>query len=227
MKRLRLLTLVLSLAATSALAADANRHPPDEVIPLITMDSVPLEDVIKSLARQARTNYILDPAALKWISDTRPQVNARWTNVTALTALQQVVAIYHLVTVTNPVTCVARIVRRGQEIRPVTEDELGDDHGKKIPLISIEGVPLAEVIKSLARKDQLNYEIDPKVDLNALGADNRWGPGVDLRLENVTARQALVALLDNYGLALVQTAGEPAAKIVQKRTLKDDPKTDK
>ncbi len=39
---------------------------------------------------------------------------------------------------------------------------------------------------------------------------------ISIRWENVTAAQAMVAILDNYGLALVQEPGSAAAKIAPK-----------
>jgi len=72
-------------------------------------------------------------------------------------------------------------------------------HGDVLPLIEIENVLLPEAIRQLARQAHLNVLLDPRLaepPLARLTVSVRW--------ENVTAREALVALLDNYGLVLVE-----------------------
>src|SRR5579863_837479 len=85
------------------------------------------------------------------------------------------------------------------------------DPNAVLPLITMEGVPLTDAIKNLARQASLNYMIDPKIPYLAPAADGHsQQPNVDLRLENVTAQQALTALLNNYSLTIVE---DPKTKI--------------
>jgi len=67
-----------------------------------------------------------------------------------------------------------------------------------IPLIEMENVPLTDAIRQIARKARLNILLDPK--LSAPPYDRMT---VSIRWQEVTAREALDALLDNYGLVLV------------------------
>jgi hypothetical protein len=69
-----------------------------------------------------------------------------------------------------------------------------------IPLIEMENVPLTDAIRQLARQAHLNILLDPR--LSAPPYDRMT---VSIRWQDVTAREALDALLDNYGLALVGT----------------------
>ena len=74
---------------------------------------------------------------------------------------------------------------------PPVEDEV-------IPLIEMENIPLVDAIRQLARKARLNIVIDPKVPVVFERAT------VSIRWHDVTAKEALTALLDNYDLVLVE-----------------------
>lgn len=83
-----------------------------------------------------------------------------------------------------------------------------------IPLIVMDDVPLTDAIKNLARQASLNYMLDPKITFGQTGPDGKPvpQPSVSIRWENVTATQALHALLANYGLQLVE---DPKTKIAR------------
>jgi type II secretory pathway component GspD/PulD (secretin) len=88
-----------------------------------------------------------------------------------------------------------------------------------IPLIVIDDTPLLDAIRNLARQAGINLMIDPKV---AYGQADQTGkptpqPSVSIRWENITAEQALNALLNNYGL---QAVADPKVKITRV-TIKD------
>ncbi len=91
--------------------------------------------------------------------------------------------------------------------------------GAVIPLIVMDDVPLTDAIKNLARQAALNYILDPKVAFGQPGPDGRPipQPSVSIRWENVTAGQALNALLSTYSLQMVE---DPKSKIARV-TLKD------
>jgi len=79
-----------------------------------------------------------------------------------------------------------------------------------VPLIVIDDVPLTDAIRNLARQSGLNFQFDPRVT-----SSNQ--PNVSIRFENVTAQEALNAVLENYNLTLIK---EPKAKIARV-TIKD------
>jgi type II secretory pathway component GspD/PulD (secretin) len=88
-----------------------------------------------------------------------------------------------------------------------------------IPLIVMDDVPLTDAIKNLARQANINYMLDPKLSYGQMGPDGKPipQPTVSIRWENITAEQALTALINNYGLELVD---DPRTKI-SRVTIKD------
>ena len=86
--------------------------------------------------------------------------------------------------------------------------------GTVIPLIVMDDVPLTDAIKNLARQAGLNYMLDPKIQFGQADASGKVvpQPSVSIRWENVTAEQALYALLANYNLQLVE---DPKSKIAR------------
>jgi general secretion pathway protein D len=97
--------------------------------------------------------------------------------------------------------------------------------GAVIPLIVMDDVPLTDAIKNLARQAGLNYMLDPKVAFGQIGPDGKPipQPTVSIRWENVTAEQALNALLSNYNLQLVEDAKSKIARITVKDPAAPDP----
>lgn len=87
-----------------------------------------------------------------------------------------------------------------------------------IPLILIDDLPLTDAIRNLARQASLNYLMDPKVALGLPGADGKLAPlpNVSIRWEKVTAQMALEALLNNYGLQLIEDPKTKIARITTK-----------
>src|SRR5262249_38999019 len=87
-----------------------------------------------------------------------------------------------------------------------------------IPLIVMDDVPLTDAIKNLARQAGLNYMLDPKIGYGQPGPDGRPTPqpSVSIRWENVTAEQALNALLNNYSLQLVEDTKTHIARVTVK-----------
>jgi len=74
------------------------------------------------------------------------------------------------------------------------------------PVIQFQDVPLTSAIKNLARQAGINYILDPKIGYGQPDENGKIKsePKLSIRWKNITAAQALDAVLDNYGL--------PAAK---------------
>ncbi len=84
--------------------------------------------------------------------------------------------------------------------------------------IQFQDVPITTAIQSLARLADINYLLDPKI---GYGQPDQNGqikpePTLSIRWENVTAEQALLALLDNYGLQLIENPKTGIDKIAVK-----------
>jgi len=88
--------------------------------------------------------------------------------------------------------------------------------GEVVPLIVIDDVPLTDAIRNLARQSNLNFQFDPKIT-----ATNQ--PTVSIRFENVTAQEALAAVLDNYNLVLVKDTRSKIARVTIKDPKAEDP----
>ncbi len=80
----------------------------------------------------------------------------------------------------------------------------GAASGMVIPVIQFQDVPLTTVIEKLAREAGINYILDPKIGYGQPDENGHKKPDplVSVHWENVTATQALNALLDNYGLQM-------------------------
>ncbi len=99
------------------------------------------------------------------------------------------------------------------------------DPGGVIPLIVMDDVPITDAIKNLARQAGLNYILDPKVSFGQVGPDGRpvAQPSVSIRWENVTAAQALNALLSTYNLQLVEDPKSKIARVTVRDPAAPDP----
>src|SRR5882724_1905365 len=101
--------------------------------------------------------------------------------------------------------------------------------GAILPLIVMDEVSLREAIRNLARGAGLNYMLDPKIGYGQMGTDGKPipEPTVSIRWENVTAEQALLSLLNNYDLQLVEDPKSRIARITRKDPLAPPPLTTK
>ncbi len=77
--------------------------------------------------------------------------------------------------------------------------------GAGIPLIQFSDVPITTAIENLARQAGINYMLDPKIGYGVPDQNGivKTEPQLSIRWENISAENALIALLDNFGLQLV------------------------
>ena len=188
-----LLSLLLgaSSQARAQQAASTNK-----IIPLIVLEEVPLDDAIRNIARMAGINYILDPRV---IYGSKPKLSGRWENITAKQMLGKVLQEHNLKMVENPATSVAS---SNQLVTPVPGSQVGTETNKVTPVIVLDDILLDEAIKRLAALAHLKVSLDPRLSRGSSGAA-RIFPTVSFRWENLTPRQALAALLDNYDLIIM------------------------
>ena len=179
-------------------------------IPLIQFSDVPITTAIENLARQAGVNYVIDPKLGNLWNFSSPKnvpeplLNLRFEKVTAKDTLNGILNIYHFILVDDPATQVARITSAG-EPWPLVDASLLDMNANPtnaftngngvVPLIQFADVPLDDALKNLIRASEANIKLDPRV---------KPEPQLTLRWENVTAKQALVALCQNYGLVIIK-----------------------
>ena len=133
MKTATKLTLILGLTLGSAVCIAQETKPPaasqpsttaGEIVPLIVIDEAPLIEAVKTLARQANINFILDPRLTnpEPRADGKvpvpPNVTIRFENVTAEDALVSVLETYSLTMVRDPKTKVARLTIKDPDALP-------------------------------------------------------------------------------------------------------------
>ena len=95
-----------------------------------------------------------------------------------------------------------------------SREDLSEPQTPVLPLIVLKDLPLKRAIEVLAQAAKLNYTIDSNVN----SADSKGNPIlVNIRWQNVAARQALLALLDNFDLALVEESKTGIAEILPKK----------
>ncbi|MBI3415407.1 MAG: hypothetical protein HY043_08815 [Verrucomicrobia bacterium] len=112
-----------------------------------------------------------------------------------------------------------RPVEKAAAKLPVTADAgASTNAAMEIAMINMPEAPLTDVISTLARQAGINFQFDPRVT-GGVGPDGKPLPlpNVSIRWENVTAMQALEALLANHSLTLIQ---DPRTKIARV-TIKD------
>ena len=95
----------------------------------------------------------------------------------------------------------------------------------KIPLIEFREVLLTTAIDNLARQAGINYILDPKV---GFGQPDERGqvkpqPNISIRWENLTAEQALNALIGTYGLQLITDSKTGISRVTIKDPAALDP----
>jgi len=94
-----------------------------------------------------------------------------------------------------------------------------------IPLIVMDDVLLTDAIRNLARQAALNFMLDPKLTLGQTGPDGKpvAQPTISVRWENVSAQQALTALLNNYNLQITEDPKTRIARITVRDPAAPDP----
>ncbi len=198
------LSLLLSVSITAA---------GPEKVPTITITDVPLASAIGNLADQAELNYIRDPRVPgsgfePGQSLRQPTVTARWTNVTARHALNELLGQHGLAIITNGASSIVRIAATNTLMKPDKGNTVTETGGAVMPRIVLDFLPLTVAIKHLGTEAKLDITFDPKL---ATALDQRGM--VSLSWRNVTIRQALAALLDNFDLVMTEKTGSPAAHV--------------
>ncbi len=111
------------------------------------------------------------------------------------------------------------------EVAPAAKASVAPQPGAVIPLIVMDDVPLTDGIRNLARQAGLNYILDPKIGFGQPGPDGKPipQPSISIRWENITAEQALNALLTTYSLQLIEDPKSKIARITIKDPAAPDP----
>jgi hypothetical protein len=181
-----------------------------KVVPQVMMTDAPLSQAIELLAQQAGMNYIVDT---RLSFESAPMVNFHWYNVTAKEALERLLKERSLDLVENPATLVARIAPRNLHVKPVDPTLVGDDtNGAPGATIQMTDAPLAQGIELLAKQMHRKAIVDIDSLKEPSGKPISQSI-INFRWKNVTAKQALVALLDNYDLVMTEESATSTIRI--------------
>ena len=161
------------------------------------------------------------PAAQPAVTDTNaattPAAGAdQSTSTTSVTTTTTTTSSNETTSVTDtnaPATVVTNTESSSAE--STTETASADTNAPAVLPIQFQDVPITTAIENLARLADINYLLDPKI---GYGQPDQNGqikpePTISVRWENVSARQALLAVLDNYNLELVEDSKTKIARI--------------
>jgi hypothetical protein len=210
-----LITLLLSLAGWAGVTSGRSQssNSPARPIPVIHFKGVPLSAALDNLARQAELNYSLAPE-LK----VNPKiVDARWEKMTAEHALQELLNEHGLFLVQSPVSTVSRVSRTNQITTVVDGNWVRADTNTAVPVIQFVSTPLDRALVHLAETAKLELEMDPRLSRPVFepGKPITLPATVSVRWHNLTPRQAIAALCENYDLSLRVTAANSKVVISQ------------
>lgn len=209
-----------NLAATTNPASAEPSTNDDQILPLVEMFDVPITTAIAHLANQAEINYLMDPElAQTWTGSAEPIVNFRVRNITAKELLQRLLNVRNLVLVEDPASNIAFITRASRLTNGLSAGLPGkatitsDFHtNASIPLIQFNDVPITTAIENLARQENVNYLIDPKLCRLWNGSGE---PLLSFRLENVTAWNVLNRMLNIRNLIIIADPVTQVARITR------------
>ncbi len=206
-----LASLFVSIASAPTGSGQTRGNVEDQ-IPLIQFESVPLDTAIENLARQAELNYI---RSAKIPNQT---ITRRMENMSARSALTNLLATYKLFLVENPATTVAHISATNRIVFSVDAKWIAADTNEILPLIQFQEVPLDVALTQTARQAGIQIKIDPEFTRDS--PLSRRQPlseqMVSVRWTHLKLRQAIAALCENYHLALLNDANSSSIRIKPK-----------
>jgi hypothetical protein len=198
---------------------DQSDNGANQIMP-IEIYNIPISTAVENLARQADINHLFDPRLLKWwaFRDSNgdaihePIIRFRSMNLNARQALLQILKEHQLILLEDPVTSIARITDANEVVNPIDVSLLGSDTNV-IPQIQFQDVPITTGLEYLARQVGINYVLNPKIGYRQPDKNGQIvaEPILSIRWENITAKQAFIAICENYDWVI---AKNPATSIL-------------
>ncbi len=188
---------------------------------MINFSNVPVSTAIKNLARMAQLNFLFDPKLFAPPGGSNKNgmreasLTLTWTNISAADALARVLRENNLIMVRDKFSTVALISGTNHVANVVDASLLVSTNpvaqvaNGVIPRFRFSCVPMDVALKQLIEIDHLDVVLDPKVS-DYVDPDDQTAnqfhsaPMVSLVWENLTAKQALVALCVAYDLAIIK-----------------------
>jgi hypothetical protein len=196
----------------------------EESLPIQFTD-VPLDVCFEALAREAGINYLIDPAVGYGRPDRDgkiqqpPTLTLRWDHVTAAQGFYALSENYGFTVERDPNSHIVFLRIQDHPITPFTNTKFfeGDTNyfapmTNTVSPIQAEDVPLNVIMQVLANEAKVAVELDPTDDNLSLQT-------VSFRFTNVSSKQALVALCEDYNLVFTVDPGSGSIRIGQRRTI--------
>ena len=168
----------------------------------INLNGIPLKDAIETLARQSDFNFIIGS---KLTGPNQPTVTHRWENKSAEEALAELLKEHGLKMVKSSASSVVRITYTNQPAIKVNGDLLGNDTNAVPRMMTMDSTPLAVALTMISNQAKLKIILDPEI--------SKAGQEVSFRWKDITAKQALIALCENFDLALVKDSSTDSVQI--------------
>jgi type II secretory pathway component GspD/PulD (secretin) len=215
-------TLVFQQAAMTQTTTDTNGWPTNQLNTATSTASAPAAEPAPAAATVVVTNVTTvavdtnAPAVVTGSAATTPATPAATdTNAPAATTTSDATA--SATTGVAQATPAAAPAEGAAAPAPAPADNTAPAQSATptIPLIEFQDVPLTVAIENLARQAGINYLLDPKIGYGQADANGqiKVEPTLSIRWENVTAEQALLALLNNYDLQLVMDTRTKIARV--------------
>ena len=180
----------------------------------IQFQEVPLTTALESLARLTGINYLLDPKIGYGLPGKNGQIkpepllHVRWFGVSPRKALIALCENYDLSIIKAPSTDIFLIRAKDHQLTNFVDAGLLGSDTNKEPTIQFEDVPITTALNSLTRLAGINYAADSQFGygLPDKNGQIKTEPALSFRFENATAKQAFIAICQNYDLIIVKDA---------------------
>jgi len=202
--------------ATSA----AEAGPVEEAM---AFDQLALPDAIRELAKLAGLNIQIDPALLnqKATDGTPippPSLTEQWRRVTPMQAMQALLFNYGWQmerVANNPIVLIRARDPNAAAPLATTVNLLDAAQGGPVEeTMAFDQLPLPDAIRNLAALAGMNIQLDPRLANRQDGNHQPIPfPTVNEKMKNVTARQAMQTLLDEFGWQATRITGNPILRI--------------
>jgi hypothetical protein len=214
-------------AAAGKPVATGLHTPSGDQLTDIDLNDVSLLDALPPLGKTAGLNVQIDPALLHQTAPDgtpipTPHVTVKWKNVTALQAMEALLNNYgwrmewkrndpnvRIIPAASNKDVVKMSTVNFLEKSPTNNAGGGEETD-----ITFNGVSLQDGIAGLSVQAGLNIIFDPMLfNQRALDGSPIPTPVVNLYWKNITSRQALQKLMDQYGWQMTRLPGNPIIRI--------------
>ena len=199
---------LVSMVDAGMLGGDTNEPVP------IKFQDVPITVGLANLAQAAHMNYLLDPQISYGRAENGGQIQSEptlsfdWNHVTPKQAFVAICENYGLAIFREPTSNILLVRAEGHSVTNFVDANLLGDDTNRIPLVEFRDIQPVELLKKLIQLAHINAALDSNVFGHFDPATKIFSSPspTTVRWENITARQAIAALCENYDLVVTKDA---------------------